>query len=79
MDTDASPAPSGARVNINTADAAALDALPGVGPSRAAAIVAHRKQKGQFKSCEALIDIYGIGPKTVANILPVCTTEEPAE
>ena len=77
--TETSPAPSGVRININTADAAALDALPGVGPSRAAAIVAHRKQKGQFKSCEALIDIYGIGPKTVANILPVCTTEEPAE
>ena len=74
---EATNGPSGARININTADAAELDGLPGVGPSRAAAIVAHRKQTGPFKSCDSLIDIYGIGPKTVAKILPVCTTEEP--
>ena len=67
---------SGSRVNINTADATTLDTLPGVGPSRAAAILAHRKKNGPFKTCESLIDIYGIGPKTVANIRPLCTTEE---
>jgi len=67
---------SGSRVNINTADATTLDTLPGVGPSRAAAILAHRKKNGPFKTCESLIDIYGIGPKTVEKIRPVCTTEE---
>ena len=61
------------------ASAALMFTPPALWAAGAAAIVAHRKQKGQFKSCEALIDIYGIGPKTVANILPVCTTEEPAE
>ena len=79
---DASTVPAqggGARININTADANALDGLPGVGPSRAAAILAHRKKNGPFKTCEALIDIYGIGPKTVANIRPLCTTEESPE
>ena len=70
---------TGPRININTADAETLDQLPGVGPSRAAAILAHRKQNGPFKSCESLIDIYGIGPKTVANIRPLCTIEEAKE
>ena len=74
------PAQSGGTlININTADATVLDGLPGVGPSRAAAILAHRKKNGPFKTCEALIDIYGIGPKTVANIRPVCTTKEDSE
>ena len=60
-------------VNINTADALALDTLPGIGPSRAATILAHRKKNGPFNSCEALTIIYGIGPKTVANLRPRCT------
>ena len=60
---EAASQPAGRRININTADAAALDGLPGVGPSRAAAILAHRNKNGQFKSCESLIDIYGMAPR----------------
>ena len=57
-------APSaGAVVNINTADAAALDALPGVGPSTAAKIVADREANGPFASADDLGRVSGIGPK----------------
>ena len=54
------------RVNINTADAAALDAvLLNVGASKAQAIVDYRKTNGPFKSAEELAMVKGIGLKTV--------------
>ena len=54
------------KVNINTADAAALDAvLVNVGPSKAQAIVDYRKANGVFKSAEELAMVKGIGLKTV--------------
>jgi competence protein ComEA len=57
-------APSaGTIVNINTADAAALDALPGVGPSTAAKIVSDREANGPFASADDLGRVSGIGPK----------------
>jgi competence protein ComEA len=49
------------RVNLNTADLAALDTLPGVGPATAAKIVAWREQHGRFASVEDLLDVSGIG------------------
>jgi len=64
-----------AKVNINTADESGLDTLPGVGPSRATAIIDYRKKHGPFKSCNDIQEVYGIGPKTVENIRPLCTTE----
>ncbi len=54
------------KVNINTADAATLDrVLVNVGPAKAEAIVAYRKQHGAFRSMEQLADVDGIGLKTV--------------
>lgn len=54
------------KVNINTADAATLDrVLVGVGPSKADAIIAHRKQNGAFKSADQLVAVKGIGLATV--------------
>ena len=54
------------KVNINTADAAALDrVLVGVGPSKAAAIVEYRMANGPFKSAEELAMVKGIGLSTV--------------
>lgn len=53
-------------VNINTADAATIDrVLVGIGPSKAQAIVAHRKANGAFKSVAQLADVKGIGPATL--------------
>ena len=55
-----------ATVNINTADAATLDAaMQGVGPKSAAAIVAYRTKHGPFKSVDDLVKVKGIGPKAV--------------
>ena len=48
-------------VNINTADQAELDSLPGVGPSTAAAILEYRKQIGSFQSIEEVKKVRGIG------------------
>lgn len=54
------------KVNINTADAATIDAvLVNVGPSKAQAIVDYRKANGAFKSAEELAMVKGIGLKTV--------------
>lgn len=53
-------------VNINTADAATLaDVLKGVGPAKAEAIIAYRKEHGGFKSVEQLAEVKGIGEKLV--------------
>lgn len=62
-----------AQVNINTADAAALDTLPGVGPSTAAKIVADREANGPFASADDLGRVAGIGPKKLEELKPrVC-------
>jgi competence protein ComEA len=53
-------APAGP-IDLNSADAAQLDQLPGVGPSTAAAIIAHRDEHGPFGSVDDLLDVRGIG------------------
>jgi competence protein ComEA len=50
-----------APIDLNAADAAALEALPGVGPATAAAIVKHREDNGRFITVESLLDVRGIG------------------
>lgn len=54
--------PPAGPVNLNTATADDLDALPGVGPATAATILAYRDQHGPFASVEDLADVRGIGP-----------------
>jgi competence protein ComEA len=62
------PGASTAPVDLNTADAAALDSLPGVGPVTAAAIIAWRTEHGPFTDIEQLQAIPGIGPAKYAQI-----------
>ncbi|OBJ86548.1 ComEA family DNA-binding protein [Mycobacterium sp. 1245852.3] len=52
----------GQAVDLNTATVAELDALPGVGPVTAAAIVAWRQANGRFTSVDQLANVEGIGP-----------------
>ena len=52
----------GQAVDLNTATVQELDALPGVGPVTAAAIVAWRQSNGKFTSVDQLGDVEGIGP-----------------
>jgi competence protein ComEA len=51
-------------VNLNRADASELETLPGIGPSKAEAIIEYRETNGSFKSIEDLKSISGIGDKT---------------
>lgn len=54
------------RININTADAKMLDeGLLGVGPAKAQAIIAWRKQKGPFKAIAELSAVKGMGPALI--------------
>ena len=67
---DAPPATSAptAKVNLNTATAAELDTLPGIGPTTARAIIDHRRTKGPFRKVEDLMNVAGIGPTRFARI-----------
>lgn len=53
-------------ININQADAVTLTALDGIGESKARAIVAYREANGPFQNVNDLINVKGIGEKTVA-------------
>ena len=57
-----------ALININTADAALLDSLPGIGPSYAARIIDYRTTHGPFARIEDIQNVSGIGPSTFADI-----------
>ncbi len=59
---------AGGPVNLNTATAEDLDALPGIGPVLAQRIVAHRGAEGPFRSVDQLDDVPGIGPTTAAEL-----------
>jgi competence protein ComEA len=56
-------------VNINTADAKTIgESLSGIGLKKAEAIVKYRTEKGAFKTADDLVNVDGIGPKTVEKI-----------
>lgn len=57
---------NGEKVNLNTASAADLQKLNGIGQKKAEQIIAYREQNGQFKKIEDLMQVSGIGEKTFA-------------
>jgi competence protein ComEA len=60
-------------VNINTASSDELQTLPGIGRTKAAAIIEYRQQNGPFTSIDQLTDVSGIGAGTLANIRDLVT------
>jgi competence protein ComEA len=58
----------GQPVNLNTASAVELETLPGVGPTTAAAIIAHREANGPFTAVDQLLDVRGIGDAKLAQL-----------
>jgi competence protein ComEA len=69
----AKAAPSG-KININTASAQQLTALPGVGEKLAARIVEYRQKQGGFKNVSELMNVQGLGEKNLAKIQAYLTT-----
>jgi competence protein ComEA len=70
------PAPGAAadgRVNLNAADVAALDTLPGIGPAKAQGILDWREQNGRFTSVDDLLDVPGIGASTLERLRDLVT------
>jgi competence protein ComEA len=56
------------KVNINTADSATLQTISGIGESKAEKIIAYRNANGNFKSVDELVNVSGIGEKTLESI-----------
>ena len=61
------------RVNINTAAREQLESLPGIGAVKAQSIINHRLQNGPFQSIDNLIEVSGIGEKTLEGIKELIT------
>jgi competence protein ComEA len=71
--THAGTAAASGPLDLNRATVDELDALPGVGPATAAAIVAHREANGPFASVDELEAVRGIGPAKLETIRPLVT------
>ena len=67
------PAAPAALVDLNTADQAALEALPEIGPVTAQAIIAWRQEHGGFTAVQELLEVDGIGPATLETVAPLVT------
>lgn len=63
------------QINVNTAQAVDLERIPSLGAERAAAIVAHRQNNGDFSTLDGLLDVDGIGAVTLEGMLPYITLD----
>jgi len=63
-----SPTEQNEKVKINYATQEEIETLPGIGPSKAQTIIKYREENGLFQTMEDLLDISGIGEKTLENM-----------
>ncbi|MGC6508465.1 MAG: helix-hairpin-helix domain-containing protein [Myxococcota bacterium] len=63
LEHQVSDSPSDGKLNINTANQSQLESIPGIGPSKASAIIAYRDSHGPFQSHQQLKNVHGIGDK----------------
>ena len=74
--TPANPASTtGNLINLNTASAAELEIIKGIGPATAEKIIAYREANGGFKSIEEIVEVKGIGPVTLEKMRAQITVD----
>lgn len=66
-------ASASAPVNLNTATAAQLETLPGIGKATAERILEYRQKNGSFKKVEDLMNVRGVGEKSFLKLKPLVT------
>lgn len=66
-------------LDLNTATQSQLEDLPGIGASKAMAIIAYREQNGAFKTVNQLLGVKGIGPKMLEKLAPFVTAGAPGK
>lgn len=64
------------KIDINRAEAWLLEALPGIGPSKAQAIIDYREQNGGFSDIVEITEVPGIGPSIYENIRDFITVDD---
>ena len=71
-------ATASAPVNLNTATAEQLATIPGVGPKMAERILDYRQKNGGFKKIEDLMNVSGVGEKSLLKMKPLITVGTPS-
>jgi len=73
LNGEVNPAELPQKIDINRAEAWLLEALPGIGESKAQAIIAYRQQNGGFKHITEITEVEGIGPAIYEEIKDLIT------